>query len=58
MRTRKKNKDGQISHDEIQKKYHDQIVFDLKRGFLQFVTLILISKGPTYAYELKADILR
>lgn len=58
MSTRTKNRAIQISQGEIQKKYHDQIVFDLKRGFLQFVTLILISKGPTYAYELKADILR
>ena len=42
----------------ITKKYHDQIVFDLKRGFLQFITLIIISQGPKYAYEIKADILR
>ena len=56
--TQAKRGKAQASHEDIQKKYHDQIVFDLKRGFLQFVTLVLISKGPTYAYELKADILR
>jgi len=44
--------------NKIASKYHDQIVFDLKRGFLQFITLMLISKGPKYAYEIKADILR
>jgi len=44
--------------EEIARKYHDQIVFDLKRGFLQFITLMIISKGPKYAYEIKADILR
>ena len=44
--------------EKVSKKYHDQIVFDLKRGFLQFITLVLISKGPKYAYEIKADILR
>ncbi len=40
------------------KKYHDQIVFDLKRSFLQFITLLLIEQGPKYAYEIKADILK
>ncbi len=44
--------------ERIATKYHDQIVFDLKRGFLQFITLVLISRGPKYAYEIKADILR
>ena len=43
---------------KIVKKYHDQIVFDLKRGFLQFMTLLIINQGPKYAYEIKADILK
>jgi PadR family transcriptional regulator PadR len=43
---------------KIVRKYHDQIVFDLKRGFLQFVTLLIINRGPKYAYEIKADILK
>ena len=43
---------------EIFNRYHDQIVFDLKRGFLQFITILIISRGPTYAYEIKAEILK
>jgi PadR family transcriptional regulator PadR len=43
---------------KIVKKYHDQIVFDLKRGFLQFMTLLIINRGSKYAYEIKADILK
>jgi len=49
------SKDAQ---EKIAKKYREQIVFDLKRGFLQFITLILINKDAKYAYEIKADILR
>lgn len=36
----------------------DQLVFDLKRGFLQFVTIYLILQQPRYAYEIKDDILK
>jgi DNA-binding PadR family transcriptional regulator len=43
---------------KIVKKYHDQIVFDLKRGFLQFMTLLIINRGSKYAYEIKTDILK
>jgi len=43
---------------EIFNRYHDQIVFDLKRGFLQFITILIISRGPRYAYEIKAEILK
>ena len=43
---------------DIIKQHHDQIVFDLKRSFLQFITLFLISQGPKYSYEIKADILK
>ncbi|MCP4716520.1 MAG: PadR family transcriptional regulator [Deltaproteobacteria bacterium] len=43
---------------EIIKKNRGQIIFDLKRAFLQFITLTLISRGSKYAYEIKAEILR
>lgn len=43
---------------KIKEKYHDQIVFDLKRGFLQFITLVIISESPKYVYEIKAEILK
>jgi len=43
---------------QVMKQYHDQIVFDLKRAFLQFATLMIISRGPKYAFEIKAEILR
>lgn len=46
------------SEKEIIKQHHDQIVFDLKRAFLQFITLFLISQGPKYTYEIKAEILK
>lgn len=42
----------------IIKHHHDQFVFDLKRAFLQFITLFLIGQGPKYSYEIKADILK
>ena len=51
----KKNK---LLEKEIIKQHHDQIVFDLKRAFLQSITLILINQGPKYTYEIKADILK
>ena len=47
-----------IPEKEIIKQHHDQIVFDLKRAFLQFITLYLISQSPKYTYEIKADILK
>ena len=43
---------------EIIRQHHDQIVFDLKRAFLQSITLLLINKSPKYTYEIKADILK
>ena len=46
------------NNQQIKAKYHDQIVFDLKRGFLQFITLVIISESPKYAYEIKAEILK
>jgi len=53
-----KNKDPEKSQLKIKEKYHDQIVFDLKRGFLQFITLVIINESPKYAYEIKAEILK
>ena len=47
-----------IQDKDIIKQHHDQIVFDLKRAFLQFITLFLINQGPKYTYEIKADILK
>lgn len=42
----------------IIQKQIDQLVFDLKRGFLQFVTLYLIAQKPRYTYEIKEEILK
>jgi PadR family transcriptional regulator PadR len=39
-------------------KQTDQLVFDLKRGFLQFVILYLIIQQQRYAYEIKDEILK
>ena len=44
-------------HATIQKQT-DQLVFDLKRGFLQFVILYLITQQQRYAYEIKDEILK
>lgn len=46
-----------LNKKDIIKKQIDQLNFDLKRGFLQFVTLHLISQSPRYAYEIKEEIL-
>lgn len=46
------------THNNIIEKQTNQLVFDLKRGFLQFVTLYLISQQPRYAYEIKDEILK
>lgn len=42
----------------IVKKHLEQLLFDIKRGFLQFVVLSLINHGPKYAYEIKQDVYR
>ena len=39
-------------------KHIGQLLFDIKRGFLQFIVLALIEKQPKYAYEIKDDIYR
>ena len=41
---------------QIVRRHMDQLIFDLKRGFLQFAALALINKGAKYAYEIKAEI--
>lgn len=46
------------NHGSIIEKQTSQLVFDLKRGFLQFVTLYLITQQPRYAYEIKDEILK
>lgn len=51
-------KQASDARHKIKEKYHDQIVFDLKRGFLQFITLVIISESPKYVYEIKAEILK
>ena len=52
------NKNPEKIKLKIKEKYHDQMVFDLKRGFLQFITLVIISESPKYVYEIKAEILK
>lgn len=44
--------------NRIVRRHMDQLVFDLKRGFLRFATLALINQGAKYAYEIKAEILK
>jgi PadR family transcriptional regulator PadR len=34
----------------------EHLLFDIKRGFLQFVVLSLIAQGPKYAYEIKRQV--
>lgn len=46
------------SETTIVKRHMEQLLFDVKRGFLQFVVLSLIYKGPKYAYEIKEDVYR
>lgn len=46
------------SEDRIIEKHLDQLLFDIKRGFLQFTVLALINQGPKYAYEIKSDVFR
>jgi len=49
--TKLRNKEQQILS-----KHLEQLQFDIKRGFLQFTVLSLISRGPKYAYEIKDEI--
>jgi PadR family transcriptional regulator PadR len=48
---------GNQERNEIVQKQIEQLNLDLKRGFLQFVTIHLIAQRPRYAYEIKEDIL-
>ena len=52
-----KQKTRKNSESLIIVKYHEQIVFDLKRAFLQFITLLIINRGAKYAYEIKSELL-
>ena len=47
-----------MNHKNVIEKEIGQLIFDLKRGFIQFVTLHLICEKPRYAYEIKEDILK
>jgi PadR family transcriptional regulator PadR len=47
-----------IDKQKVVKRHMNQLIFDLKRGFLQFATLVLISEGAKYAYEIKAEVLK
>jgi len=47
-----------INKQQVVRRYMDQLIFDLKRGFLQFATLALINQGSKYAYEIKEDVLK
>ena len=40
----------------IIEKHLEQLLFDIKRGFLQYVVLSLIDQGPKYAYEIKVKV--
>ena len=42
--------------EKIINKHVEQLLFDIKRGFLQFIVLSLINKRPKYAYEIKDDV--
>jgi PadR family transcriptional regulator PadR len=44
------------NEQQILSKHLEQLQFDIKRGFLQFTVLSLISRGPKYAYELKDEV--
>jgi len=46
-----------VKKESIIKKQVEQLIFDLKRGFIQFVTLYLIVEKPRYPCEIKEDIL-
>ena len=45
-----------MTEDRIIKKHLEQLLFDIKRGLLQYTVLKLLNQGPQYAYELKNDI--
>jgi PadR family transcriptional regulator PadR len=44
------------NEQQILSKHLEQLQFDIKRGFLQFTVLSLISRSPKYAYEIKDEI--
>ncbi len=54
--TRKESKKDK--EERIIAKHIEQLLFDIKRGFLQFIVLSLINRGPTYAYEIKSEVFK
>jgi len=40
----------------IIERHMEQLLFDIKRGFLQFVVLSIIEQEPKYAYEIKHQV--
>lgn len=46
------------SEKRILDRHIDQLLFDVKRGFLQFIILSLINHQPKYAYDIKTEIFR
>ncbi len=44
------------SERKIIEKHLGQLLFDIKRGFLQYVVLSLIEKKSQYAYEIKENV--
>jgi len=40
----------------IIQRHMQQLLFDIKRGFLQFVVLSLINQQPKYAYDIKQKV--
>jgi DNA-binding PadR family transcriptional regulator len=49
----KKVREQKIIHGHI-----EQLLFDVKRGFLQFIVIALIDQRPRYAYEIKNEVFR
>ncbi len=47
-----------LKEEQIIEKHINQLLFDVKRGFLQFIVLSLIKQSPTYAYEIKTEVFR
>jgi DNA-binding PadR family transcriptional regulator len=49
---------SETDKQRVLKRHMNQLIFDLKRGFLQFATLAMINQTPKYAYQIKAEILK
>jgi len=46
------------TEEQVLEKHITQLLFDIKRGFLQFIVLSLINQRRTYAYEIKTEVFR